>query len=238
LPPIGRFLASPGVAFKGPEKGDHSELLRLGLWQRAVQAYLATCSFADSCVGHVLKALEESGKANETIVVLWGDHGWHLGEKLHWRKHALWEESTRTTLLIRVPRLTEPGSRCTRVVSLADLYPTLAELAGLPEHKVEANSLVPLLKNPQIPWEIPALTTFGPGNHSVRDERWRYTQYFDGSEELYDHETDPNEFSNLAQFSQYAEVKARLKDWIPKKNKPDPAPDSSFNVLKKLLDED
>ena len=132
--------------------------------------------------------------------------------------------------------MTEPGATCQRVVSLPDLYPTLLELAGLPARELEANSLKPLLANPQQAWDKPALTTFGPGNHSIRDERWRYTRYADGSEELYDHNSDPDEFNNLAHSHDFEEVKTRLANWIPKKNAMDPAEDSSFNVLKKFME--
>ena len=163
---------------------DHKKILATDNWHRAVQAYLASVSFADACVGRVLDALDASPHADNTIVVLWGDHGWHAGEKLHWRKFALWEEATRSPLMFVVPGTTTSGSRCTRPVSLLDIYPTLLELCGIDASRLglEGNSLVMLLENPRTPWKQPALTTFARNDHSLRSERWRYIRYRDGSE--------------------------------------------------------
>ena len=151
--------------------------------------------------------------------MLWGDHGWHLGEKQHWRKHALWEVTTRTTLVIAGPKGVAENELCERPVSLVDLYPTLLELCGLPSRdELDGQSLAPLLKNPIMDWERPVLTTFGYQNHAVRTDRWRYIRYNDGGEELYDHNTDPNEWNNLASVPEYRDVIARLKQSMPKKN--------------------
>ena len=140
------------------EGGDHNNVLAHGQWHRAVQSYLATISFVDTHVGRLLDALESSEHAANTIVVLWGDHGWHLGEKQHWRKHALWEVTTRTTLIIAAPEGTAKNQLCRRVVSLIDLYPTLLELCDLPERSgLDGRSLGPLLRNPQMEWDRPAL---------------------------------------------------------------------------------
>ena len=159
-----------------------------GQWKEAVQAYLASISFADAMVGQLLDALDRSGRADNTIIVLWSDHGWHLGEKLRWRKLTIWEESTRVPFIVVVPGVTTPGSKSDRAVSLMDIYPTLTELAGLetPGH-VEGTSLVPLIIDQDAPWEHVALSTFGYMNHAVRSDRYRYIRYYDGSEELYDH---------------------------------------------------
>ena len=155
-------------------------------------------------------------------IILWSDHGWHLGEKLHWRKFTLWEEATHCPLMIVAPGLIEPGGRCTRPVSLIDIYPTLIDLCGLKHKKeLEGKSLLPLLKNPEAPWDRPALTTHGRDNHSIRSERWRYIRYSDGTEELYDHENDELEWTNLAGKHEYAEVKNGLSRWLPKINAPD-----------------
>ena len=199
---------------------DHKKILATDNWHRAVQAYLASVSFADACVGRVLDALDASPHADNTIVVLWGDHGWHAGEKLHWRKFALWEEATRSPLMFVVPGTTTSGSRCTRPVSLLDIYPTLLELCGIDASRLglEGNSLVMLLENPRTPWKQPALTTFARNDHSLRSERWRYIRYRDGSEELYDHEHDALEWTNLAADPHYAPVKADLARWLPKVN--------------------
>lgn len=187
-----------------------------GVWQQAVQGYLASVSFADAMVGRVLDALEKSGRADHTIIVLWGDHGFHLGEKERWRKMTLWEESARVPLIIVAPGVTRPGTRTNQAVSLLDVYPTLTELAGLaPPEQLEGRSLAPLLREPDRDWDEVPVTVYGYGNYSVRDDRYRYIVYSDGAEELYDHATDPNEWTNLAADSELAAVKARLAAAIP-----------------------
>ncbi len=212
VPPAGIRMANP--------TGDHARVLATNNWHRAVQGYLASIAFVDAQVGRLLQAFDQSPYANNTIVVVWGDHGWHLGQKQHWRKFALWEEATRVPLIIVAPGLTKPGSRCERTVSLVDLYPTLCELAGLNiPPQVEGRSLVPLLKNPEAPWERPVVTTYGYMNHAVRSERYRYIRYSDGGEELYDHHTDPLEWTNLADRPEYARVKEELARWLPQINR-------------------
>ncbi|MFP4057972.1 MAG: sulfatase [Candidatus Brocadiia bacterium] len=215
VPPIGRRMARP--------EGDHKKVTEHNQWPKAVQGYLASISFTDWNVGRVLDALDRSPHKHNTLVVLWGDHGWHLGEKLHWRKFALWEEATHAPLLFVVPGLTQPGGVCRRTVSFADIYPTLKDLCRLPDppQKLEGTSLRPLLKSPDAPWDRPALTTHGRLNHSVRSQRWRYTRYRDGTEELYDEQKDPLEWTNLAHQAQYAEVKQKLAKWLPETNAPD-----------------
>ena len=185
-------------------------------WRNIVQAYLASVSFADHYVGQVLKALEASPYADNTIVVLWGDHGYHIGEKNRFAKHSLWEEATHTPLIVSAPGFRR-GQRVTKAVGLIDLYPTLADLCGLPKNdRNEGHSLRPLLADPEADWAHAALTTYGYGNHSVRGERYRYIVYEDGSEELYDHQSDPNEWRNLAGQSSMAGVKKRLRAHLPK----------------------
>ena len=143
-----------------------------------------------------------------TIIVLWSDHGWHLGQKQHWSKFALWEQATRAPFLIVAPGVTKPDQRCSAPVSLLDIYPTLMELCGLPRPKeIEGTSLVPLLKDPAAPRAEPAVMTWGPNSHAVRDIRWRYIRYADGSEELYDHQNDPCEWTNLASSPEHNETK-------------------------------
>lgn len=197
---------------------DHERITGANKWKEAVQAYLASIAFADAQVGRVMRALEESPQAKDYDVVLWSDHGWHLGEKLHWRKFSLWEESTRNVLMVRAAGA-KSGERCKRPVSLLDIYPTLAELQGIakPKH-VEGQSLTPLLKNPNAERHAPVLTTFGYKNHSLRDERWRYTTYEDGTEELYDHAADPREWKNLASQPEHTQTKQRLAAFFPKRN--------------------
>jgi arylsulfatase A-like enzyme len=146
-----------------------------------------------------------------------------LGEKQHWRKFALWEESARAPYMWIVPGVTKPGGVCNRTVDYMQIYPTLCDLAGLPAPKQgEGESIRKLLANPDAPWDKPAITTWLYNNHTVRTERWRYIRYDDGSEELYDHERDPLEWTNLAQNPEYASVKAGLIKWVPTENKPWP----------------
>ena len=169
--------------------------------RKCTQAYLACTSFVDAQVGRVIKALNESPHAGNTIIVLFSDHGYHLGEKNRVSKHSLWEESTRVPLVIVQPGKRKPQV-CTRPVGLIDLYPTLIDLCGLPKREANSGrSLVPLLNepnNPAVAWRDSILTTYARGNHSLRSERFRYIRYHDGAEELYDHGDDPNEWKNLA----------------------------------------
>lgn len=217
VPPAGVRMARP--------TGDHRKVIAHDQWKRAVQGYLASCAFTDEMVGRVWDALQASPHRDNTIVVFWTDHGWHLGEKDHWRKFALWEEATRTPLAIIVPPAlsaalpagTTAGDRCDRPVSLLDIYPTLVELCGLPpSEQLEGQSLQPLLEDPGQAWERPALTTHGRGNHAVRTDRWRYIRYQNGDEELYDHLNDELERTNLADDAQYADLIRELQDWLPK----------------------
>jgi arylsulfatase A-like enzyme len=214
VPKQGRHFAT--------RSGDHKAVLEYGQWRKAVQAYLACISFTDACVGRIVDALDASEYAKNTIVVLWSDHGWHLGEKLHWRKFALWEEATRNPFLMVVPGVTKPNGRCERTVDYMNIYPTMIELCGLPKREgLEGVSMVPLLKDPKAKWDRPALTTYERGNHSVRSERWRYIRYYDGTEELYDHNNDELEWTNLASKPEYAKVKSELAAWLPKSDAPD-----------------
>ena len=212
-------MASPKAITSG---GDHKKVIDTNNWKYAVQGYLASIAFADAQVGRVLDALDRSPHRDNTIVCLWGDHGWHLGEKHHWRKFSLWEEATRAPLMFAGPGIVSTGAVCQRPVDFMNIYPTLAELCDLPlpDH-LEGISMTGLLKNPKLTWDRPALTTHGRKNHALRSERWRYIRYADGSEELYDHQNDPMEWKNLAQQPKYAAVKKELAAWFPQKNAPD-----------------
>ncbi|MCX8230176.1 MAG: sulfatase [Verrucomicrobiota bacterium] len=198
-----------------------------GKWKEAVQACLAADSFADACVGHVLSALEKSPHRDNTIVVLWGDHGYDVGEK-KFAKSALWEQTTRTPLIIHVPQKLggrTTATNCKRPVNLLDLYPTLVELCGLPTNsKNDGRSIAPLVRNPQAKWPYPTLITHSPhwhgANHAVRSERFHYIYYSKGGEELYDTAKDPNQWHNLASAPEHADTKTKLKKWLPKKNAP------------------
>jgi len=198
---------------------DHDMVTKHEQWPRAVQSYLATISYVDAHVGRLLDALDQSEYADNTIVVLWGDHGWHLGEKQHWRKHALWEVTTKTTLVVVGLEDVVKNQLCKKPVSLVDLYPTLLDLCGLPSRDgLDGKSLVPLLKSPEMEWERPVLMTFGYENHAIRTDRWRYIRYNDGGEELYDHDSDPNEWKNLASNAEYRPLIDTLKRSLPTTN--------------------
>jgi len=187
-------------------------------WARrpVVRSYLACISFMDESLGKVLDALDASPHARDTIVCLLADNGFHMGEKEHFAKYALWELTTHCLFMMRVPRVTTAGAQCQRTVDFMSIYPTLIDLCGLPalDH-LDAPSLRPLLENPDAQWNRPALTTYRFGNHAVRDERWRYIRYIDGTEELYDHNDDPNEWTNLACQTRYRDVKELLGAWMP-----------------------
>lgn len=197
-----------------------------------VRSYLASISLMDSQVGRVLDALDASGKADNTIIIFWSDNGWHLGEKGVTGKNTLWERSTRVPLIFAGPGI-NANTQCDQPVELLDFYPTLLELSGLPlKAGLEGHSLVRLLKNPKATWNWPAITTHNQDNHSVRTKRWRYIRYADGSEELYDHQRDPNEWTNLAKEKRYARVIAEHARWLPKVNTP-PVPGSAARLLVK-----
>ncbi|MAD25544.1 MAG: iduronate-2-sulfatase [Verrucomicrobiales bacterium] len=189
-------------------------------WEKAVQAYLASLAFADDMVGNLIKALDKGPLSKNTIIILWGDHGYHLGEKESWEKFALWEDTTHVPLIIVDPRRTKSGTQCESPVSLLDLYPTLIELCGLrlPPQKLEGRSLVNSLIRPMEKTGRVVITTQGRGNHAVRSSRYRYIRYADGSEELYDHKTDSHEWNNLSLDPGLVKVKSKLMDYLPKFN--------------------
>jgi choline-sulfatase len=190
-------------------------MVSAGEWKHAVQSYLASTAFVDHYVGEVLKALAESPHRDDTIVVLFSDHGFHLGEKQRWAKRTLWEDGTHVPLIVVAPGFA--GERkCARPAELLDIYPTLLELAGLPADPAqEGFSLVPLLKDPKADWAHVALTSFGKGNYAVTSEHYRYIRYLDGSEELYDHRKDPNEWDNLAAEEDCADILAEHRRHLP-----------------------
>jgi len=183
-------------------------------WRKGVQAYLANINFADECVGILLDALDASPYRDNTLVILWSDHGWHLGEKFHWSKFTLWEESAHCVLICAAPGV-KPGSRCKQPVNLLDIYPTLLEMCNLPmKDGLAGQSFLPQLRNPELARD-PSITANEHG-FSVRSERWRYIAYNDGTEELYDHDNDPMEWHNLAGKAEHARIQASLKKFVPK----------------------
>ncbi len=187
-----------------------------GSYQRFVESCAACCAFADAQIGRVLDALDASGRAEDTVIVLWSDHGFHLGEKDHIEKFALWEKSNHIPMIVVAPGITEANTRCDRPVDLSTLYPTLLELCSLPaDDECDGVSLVPLLKDPATSWARPALMTYMRGNHAVRSDRWRYIRYADGTEELYDHSVDPHEWANVAGDPKHAPIIADLRRWLP-----------------------
>jgi len=201
------------------------ESRRADSYRNFIRSYAACASFADAQIGRVLDALDNCARGKDTVVVLWSDHGFHLGEKKHIEKFALWEKSNHVPLIVVAPGTTTPNSVCEQPVDLTVLYPTLLELSGLPADKeADGVSVVPLLQNPKAKWERPAVMTYQRGNHAIRSSRWRYIRYSDGSEELYDHESDTNEWSNLANDPRQKEVMAKHRKWLPKKEA-SPVPD-------------
>ncbi len=175
-------------------------------------AYFAAISFVDAQIGRLLDALDSLGLSENTVIVFWSDHGYHLGEHGLWFKQSCFEESAKSPLIISFPGNKSAGKICKRTVELIDIYPTLAELTGLtPPSNIQGYSLLPLLKNPEAEWNHPAFTQVQRGNtpgHSVRTEVWRYTEWGFGKmgEELYNEEADPKELHNLAGNSKYAGV--------------------------------
>ena len=193
-------------------------------WKAAIQGYLASIYFADTMLGLVLDALEKGPNAENTIVVLWSDHGWHLGEKQHWQKFTAWRACSRVPLIVKVPRGsdglaggTQPAL-CDRPVSLLSLAPTLLELCGLPaQPRHDGPSLVPLLANPDADWPHVALTHLAQaGSFGLSDDRWRYIRYAGGGEELYDVRSDPYEWRNLAGKKEHRETLERLRSLAPR----------------------
>jgi len=197
-------------------------------WKSVVQAYLAAIAFTDAQMGIILDALAASDYADNTIVIVMADHGYHLGEKQHIGKAVLWEEATRVPYLWRVPGLTPAaGVISHRVIESFSLFPTLCDLAGLPTPaNLQGVSIKPLLENPTAEWTRPAVSTYDCNNHCVRTDQWRYIRYANGDEELYDVKTDPNEWHNLASAPEHAPVKTALAKWLPAENVPNRAPEN------------
>ena len=217
LGPVARGIARDPVT-----AGAHASVLKHGQWEAAVAAYLACVYFVDTQIGRLLEALEASPHGGNTAIVVWGDHGWHLGEKEHWGKWTGWERSTRVPLLAVAPGRTRErfaaGGVSAQPVSLVDLYPTILEFAGVPAPAagLDGTSLLPLMRDPKRVTGRSVVTTFYGEHFSVRDARWRLIRYRDGSEELYDLERDPNEWTNLAGRPEHADTVRRLGAAVPR----------------------
>jgi arylsulfatase A-like enzyme len=197
-----------------------------GVWNDIVHSYLASINFADHYVGQVLDALENSDYADNTIVLLFSDHGYHLGEKNTFQKQSLWERANKVPLIVAGPDVPK-GEVRQQTVGLIDIYPTLVDLAGLPANPVnEGYSLTPILGDADVAWDYPTITQWRGSyddvelrGQSVQSGPWRYSLYGDGSEELYNHDNDPNEWTNLAAdpegMEQHRELMDQLKDQLP-----------------------
>lgn len=223
IPRFARYLH-----WKLPEPRTEA-LIEAKEWDKHTQAYLACVSYADAMFGRLLDSLEDPNAdgdssdsiADETIIVVFSDHGYHLGEKGLTAKTTLWDRATRVPLIISAPGLSK-NQLCGQPVELLDLYPTLLDLCGLePYQLLEGISLRPLMENPKnAPARRPAITTHGPNNHSVVDATHRYIRYADGSEEIYDQAIDPNEATNRIKEPKYREIANRLAAHIPAVNLP------------------
>ncbi|MCX6597042.1 MAG: sulfatase [Acidobacteria bacterium] len=217
IPSVGQELA----AFRRVEV---ERIFKERKWSDAVRAYLAAISFADEMVGQVVRAIDQSPQAANTVVVFWSDNGWHLGEKRHWHKSTLWHRSTHVPLIMDGPIMRDRGRARRQPVSLLDLYPTMVDLCGLPARpQLEGISLKPQLLSSGAN-RRPAVITYLKGNHAAVTERYRYIRYHDGGEELYDRQADPNEWDNRAGDAKLTKVKADLAQWFPKSNA-DPVPE-------------
>ncbi|TKG96419.1 DUF229 domain-containing protein [Puteibacter caeruleilacunae] len=217
IPPVGQEIAAV--------RRSHLKMIKKAeKWKNAIQAYLASISFADAQIGRLLDKLDQSGKADNTIIVFWSDHGWHLGEKEHMHKMTLWERATRVPFIVVDPRTGIKGS-CNTPVNLVDIHKTLNELCGLPQlPQLDGESLVPQLHDLNAKRENPSLICYQKGNFALQDERYHYIQYHDGTEELYDHQTDRHEWYNIANdknndlLNKYRKfIPQQIKDDVPKK---------------------
>lgn len=215
VPALGRHLTDGKSKYV-------DQIIQHGLHKEAVQAYLATTTYADAQLGRVLEALENSPHRDNTIVVFCTDHGFHLGEKNHWQKATLWEEATHCMLMFRVPGLTPSGEVSERFVSLQDIYPTLAELSGLPAPDyVDGRSLKPLLKEPNATWESSAISSLTDKDHpvqgyvSIRSDLGRYIRYGTDQEEFYDTSKDPHEWINQVENPKYTQIIKKLRAALP-----------------------
>ena len=203
--------------------GRHESVIKFGQWENAVASYLASVSFVDDLIGDLVKALDDRNLIEKTWIVLWSDHGWHLGEKQHWGKATGWFRSTRVPFLI-VPPHGNPrykkSKKVNHMVNLLDLAPTMADIAGIPhQNKWEGRSLMPILDQKVEDWEGFTITTFSIGSHTVSTPKWQLISYYDGSFELYNLTNDSHQFKNIADLPSSLEIIDKLKKYIPEENR-------------------
>ena len=212
----------------------YERLAQMGAVDDAIHGYLACISYADAMLGRALDALESSPYADNTIVVLWSDHGYHHGEKGQWGKHTLWERTSNVPFIWAGPGVAS-GVKTDVTASLIDIYPTLVEMCGLPKphQQLEGESLASTLKNPTTAVDrnvfLPYMT---PGEYAVINRDWRYICYGDDGEELYNLRDDPNEWNNLASDERYTDVKTQLRESAPKTFAP---PQDKLNSRRDLV---
>jgi arylsulfatase A-like enzyme len=217
LSPTGRRWALAAIT-----AGLHSTVVEHDQWENAIKAYLACTTFVDAQIARLLDALDRGRYGSNTVIVLWSDHGWHLGEKQHWGKWTGWERSTRVPLVIVPPKDRAAtykylGRTCDEPVGLIDVYPTLVDLCQVPAPaSLDGQSLVPLMRDPSLRTGRTVLTSFDLGNVALRSSRWRYIRYADGAEELYDVVSDPNEWINLSNKSSQRSILEGFRNSIPK----------------------
>lgn len=214
-------VPAPG-RWRTTSTGTHAAVVNSGLLREYIRSYYAATTYVDEQVGRVLDALASSPYANNTIVVFASDNGYNAGEKNLWAKFALWEQTCRVVFGISAPG--HPAQLCPAPVSLLDIYPTLTRLCGLPlpaSHELDGSDLTPILAGQRVERGAPVLSTYGLGNHSIRDWRFRYIRYRNGDEELYDLERDPYEWSNLAADPRFSDAKAKLRRLLPRVDAPE-----------------
>lgn len=206
VPPVAREWVRNGERFANIREANE--------WKPIVRAYMSCISFMDYSLGRVLDALDNSPYRDNTIVVIWADHGFHLGEKHHFTKFALWEQTTHTLLMVRIPGM-KGGELRSQPVNLLDLYPTLVDYCRLPSPPLDGVSLRPVIEDDAYEREQPSMTFFINGSVGMRSKDWRYIHYYDGTEELYDSNKDPREWNNLAGNKEYKHVIEDFKKWLP-----------------------
>ena len=218
LPSYGKALARSNAhkdLFK--PRTVHEQILHLGgekEWKYMVQSYLACINYVDTQIGRLLDELKENPRKRETVIVLTSDHGWNLGEKTHWCKAAIWRNTTRVPFMVVLPGVTKAGTRNNQPISHVDIYPSLCDFAGVPKpDHLEGRSILPLLKDPSATRDF-AFLSYGPQNTAAQSERYRYIRYEDGSEELYDHQKDPHEWTNLIGNKKYQAMRKNMRDRV------------------------